>query len=82
MVAGCPVVSTDLPVVREMIQSGENGLLAPPEDPPGLAAAILALLQQPDLRARLVAGGRVVAATRYAEAPLVAALEAVYAELL
>jgi glycosyltransferase involved in cell wall biosynthesis len=82
MVAGCPVVSTDIPVVREMIRSGENGLLAPPEDPPGLAAAILALLQQPDLRARLIAGGREVAATRYAETPLVAAIEAVYAELL
>lgn len=82
MVAGCPVVSTDIPVVREMIQSGENGLLAPPEDPPGLAAAILALLQQPALRARLIAGGTTVAATRYAEAPLVSAIEAVYAELL
>ena len=47
MVAGCPVVSTDMPVVREMIRSGANGLLAPPEDPPGLAAAILACFSSP-----------------------------------
>lgn len=80
MVAGCPVVSTDLPVVREMIQSGTNGLLAPPEDPVGLAAAIIRLLQEPALRAALVAGGQQVAATRYDEGRLVAALEEVYDE--
>jgi glycosyltransferase involved in cell wall biosynthesis len=81
MVAGCPVISTDLPVVREMIQSGANGLLAPPEDPAGLAAAILRLLQQPSLRAALVAGGQTTAATRYDEDRLVAAVEDVYHEL-
>jgi glycosyltransferase involved in cell wall biosynthesis len=81
MVAGCPVISTDLPVVREMIQSGANGLLAPPEDPAGLAAAILRLLQQPSLRAALVAGGQTTATTRYDEDRLVSAVEAVYHEL-
>jgi glycogen synthase len=81
MVAGCPVVSTNLPVVREMIQTGENGLLAPPEDPDGLAAAILRLLDDAPLRARLIAGGQATAAGRYDENALVTALEAVYREL-
>ncbi|HMA36348.1 MAG TPA: glycosyltransferase family 4 protein, partial [Chloroflexia bacterium] len=81
MVAGCPVVATDIPVVREMIQAGENGLLAPPEDPAGLAAALVRLLQDPALRARLIAAGRQTAATRYDESRLVTALEAVYREL-
>jgi glycosyltransferase involved in cell wall biosynthesis len=81
MVAGCPVVSTDLPVVREMIQVGENGLLTPPEDPDGLAAAILRLLTDAPLRARLIAGGQATAAGRYDENALVTALEAVYREL-
>ena len=44
-----------------MINSGANGLLAPPEDPAGLAAAIVRLLE--DLAwgprsATLVAGGQ------------------------
>ncbi|HUS13829.1 MAG TPA: glycosyltransferase family 4 protein [Chloroflexia bacterium] len=81
MVAGCPVVSTDIPVVREMITHGADGLLAPPEDPAGLAAAIVRLLQDSALRAALVAGGLVTAATRYAEPDLVTALEEVYREL-
>jgi glycosyltransferase involved in cell wall biosynthesis len=81
MVAGCPVVSTDIPVVSEMIQNGENGLLAPPEDPAGLAAAILRLLRDPALRARLIAHGHTVAATRYDETRLVTAIEEVYREL-
>ena len=81
MVAGCPVVSTNLPVVREMIQTGENGLLAPPEDSDGLAAAILRLLTDPALRAQLIAGGQATAAGRYDENALVTALEAVYREL-
>jgi glycosyltransferase involved in cell wall biosynthesis len=82
MVAGCPVVSTNLPVVREMIRSGENGLLVSPEHPPGLAAAIIRLIQDPTMRARLTAGGHATAAARYDESRLVSALEAVYSELV
>lgn len=81
MVAGCPVVSTDIPVISEMIQNGVNGLLAPPEDPAGLAAAIIRLLTDSALRARLIAAGQTTAATRYAAPQLVTALEAVYREL-
>jgi len=81
MVAGCPVVSTAIPVVSEMIRDGVNGLLAPPEDPAGLAAAIIRLLTDPALRARLIAAGQTTAATRYAEPQLVTALEGVYREL-
>ena len=58
MVAGCPVVSTNLPVVREMIQTGENGLLALPEDPDGLAAAICACYRTPRCGPGSSPGGR------------------------
>jgi len=40
------------------IFTGGTGLLAPPADPPGLAAAILRLLQDPDLAAALGRAGR------------------------
>ena len=45
-------------VVNETVRDGENGLLAPPNDPAGLAATIVRLLDDPALRARLVAGSQ------------------------
>jgi glycosyltransferase involved in cell wall biosynthesis len=58
MAAGTPVISTDIPVVNEIITHGENGLLIPYDDSAALGRAILSVLDDPALRARLVAGGR------------------------
>ncbi|MFL5735195.1 MAG: glycosyltransferase family 4 protein, partial [Chloroflexia bacterium] len=57
MAAGCPVIASDLPVVSEMIQSNENGLLVEPESPEALAEGIIKVLTQPNLRRQLEAGG-------------------------
>lgn len=81
MSAGCPVIATDLPVVSEMVRDGENGLLVQPESPESLAAAIVRLLTEPGLRARLVEGGRGTL-SRYSEPELIARIEALYGELL
>jgi glycosyltransferase involved in cell wall biosynthesis len=51
--AGCGVVSTRVGDVPEFIRDGENGLLVEPRDVTGMAAAVLALLQQPERRERL-----------------------------
>ncbi len=48
MAYGIPVVSTDVGGLRDLIEPGVNGLLVPPRDPEGLAAAIRALLEDPD----------------------------------
>ena len=58
MAADCPVITTGVPAVNEIVRDGENGLLAPYDDPKGLAATICRLLDDPDLRARVIAGGR------------------------
>ena len=58
MAADCPVVTTDVPAVNEIVRDGENGLLAPYDDPQGLATTVCRLLGDPDLRARVVEGGR------------------------
>jgi glycosyltransferase involved in cell wall biosynthesis len=50
---GTPVVATDVGGVGEVVRDGENGLLAPPDDPAALAAAIVRLVAEPDLLARL-----------------------------
>jgi glycogen(starch) synthase len=57
MAAGTPVISTNIPVVNEIVRDGENGLLIPYDDSAALARAILAILNDAELRARLVEGG-------------------------
>jgi len=46
-------LSTTVSGVPELIQSGETGLLVPPEDPVALAAALDRLIRDPALRIRL-----------------------------
>lgn len=54
--AGVPPVVSDLPVFRETL--GDAALTVPPADADALAAALLLLESDPDLRERLVAAGR------------------------
>jgi glycosyltransferase involved in cell wall biosynthesis len=58
MAMGVPVVTTPVSGIPELVRDGESGLLVSPDDPAGLAASVEALLSQPELRARLVAGAR------------------------
>lgn len=82
MAAGCPVITTDVPVVNETIRDGENGLLAPYDDPAGLASTILRLLDDPALRARLIAGGHACLADRFEGDALTEQVLGVYREAI
>jgi glycosyltransferase involved in cell wall biosynthesis len=53
MAAGKPIVSSDLPSIREILRDGVNALLVPPGDPSTLASAIERLLKDSSLAARL-----------------------------
>jgi glycosyltransferase-like protein len=61
LAAGRPVVASDLPVFGEYLVDGESALLPPVGDPAALADALERFVSEPELRARLVAGGRPVA---------------------
>jgi glycosyltransferase involved in cell wall biosynthesis len=78
MAAGCPVIATDIPVVREIVHHGANGLLVPYNDTAALARAALLLLGQPQLQARLVAGGSATLEQRYHETRLIDDMERLY----
>lgn len=53
MVSGRPIVASDLPSIREVLEDGVNALLVPAGDPRAFAAAINKLLAEPDLAKRL-----------------------------
>ncbi|WP_395729535.1 glycosyltransferase family 4 protein [Nakamurella sp.] len=55
---GRPVVASDVGGISDIVADGETGLLVPPGDSPGIAAAILRLLADPDLRERMGQAGR------------------------
>jgi glycosyltransferase involved in cell wall biosynthesis len=54
MAAGVPVIATDIPACREVLDGGRCGLLVPPADAPALAAAIQRILDDKGLRLQLV----------------------------
>jgi glycosyltransferase involved in cell wall biosynthesis len=82
MASGTPVIASDLPVVREIIDDGVNGILTVPDSPRSLAHAIERLMDDPSMRATLASGahkkaGRLFTAHLYSER-----LGALYASLL
>jgi len=59
MAAGAPIVASDLPALREVLQDNVNALLARPGDPDAFAEAVRRLLADPALASRLGAQARV-----------------------
>ena len=57
MACGCAVVSTDNGGVRDYAEHGVTALLSPPKDPEALAANLLRLLEDDELRMRLAVAG-------------------------
>jgi glycosyltransferase involved in cell wall biosynthesis len=58
MLNGLPVVGSDLPPIRDLLGEDEAGLLVPPGDVEATAKAVVRLVDDPDLRARLGDAGR------------------------
>ncbi len=55
---GLPVIASPVGATAEIVRDGETGLLVPPGDVDALAAAMVRLLDDPDLRQRLAEGAR------------------------
>jgi glycosyltransferase involved in cell wall biosynthesis len=71
-------VASRTSAIPEVVQDEVSGVLVPPGDPAALAAAIVRLLRDPALRARMGAAGRRLAFERFDVTRNVAQLEAVY----
>ena len=68
LLAGRPVVATDVQGHREAIVHDVTGLLVPAEDPEAMAAAVARLLDDPDRAAQLAETGQQMAVDRFATA--------------
>jgi glycosyltransferase involved in cell wall biosynthesis len=80
MASGLPVVATAVGGVPEAVQDGREGLLVPPGRPQELAAAVLRVSRDPQLRDQLASAARRRGA-EFDVAVACRALEAAYTEL-
>jgi glycosyltransferase involved in cell wall biosynthesis len=82
MAAGAPVVATDCPYgPGEILEGGRHGVLVPPDDPAAFADALLRVLGDPALRARLRDAGR-ARARAFAPAAVAAGYARLFADVL
>lgn len=72
MNARAAVAATSAGGITDAVADGVNGLLVPPRDPAALAAAQLRLIEDPELRKKLIAGG--LEKSRELSSPRMAAL--------
>jgi glycosyltransferase involved in cell wall biosynthesis len=63
--SGLPIIATDVPGCRDVVEGGINGLLVPPQNSDALADAIETLLADPSLRDKLGQAGRQLALEKF-----------------
>ncbi|WP_131745420.1 glycosyltransferase family 4 protein [Frankia sp. Cppng1_Ct_nod] len=81
MATGCPVVTTGMGGIADMVRDGKEGLVIPPSEPGALATAVSALVADPAQRERLGRAARDRAAT-FTAGQVVPRIEAVYRDLV
>lgn len=81
MATGTPVVVSNVPGIREVIDDGREGLLAEPMNPEDLAAKVRRLLEDPERRRAMGAQGRRKVEKVFAVQRVVDRLETFYREV-
>jgi glycosyltransferase involved in cell wall biosynthesis len=76
-----PIVTTDVPGCREVVEHGYNGLLVPPRTPTALAEALRTLARDSELRSEMGRRGRERAVAEFSLDRVVVATLAVYERL-
>lgn len=80
--AGVPAVATDVGGVRSVVLDGQTGVLVPPADPQGVAAAVQMLLDDPEKRRVMGERGRSHVRDRFGHERLIRDISALYRVLL
>lgn len=79
---GRPIVATNVPGCRDVVQDEVNGLLVPPNDPVMLASALAQLLTNPLLRSKMSKQTRLLAEQRFSSKHIIDQTQKLYLELL
>lgn len=82
MAARCPIVSTAVGGVPNVVADGESALLVPPEDPSALAIACIKILREPALAQTLVNAGFGRAQQQFSLDAMIHKILKLYQELL
>ncbi|MGA7833555.1 MAG: glycosyltransferase family 4 protein [Terracidiphilus sp.] len=82
MSGGVPVIASDFPVYRKIVESADCGLLVDPLNPTAIADAILWIMQNPSQAAKMGQNGQRAIADKYNWEREAASLIATYEELL
>lgn len=78
---GLPIVSTDVPGCREVVNAGENGLLVPAHDAKALSKALLCLIENPELRVKMGKRSREIALAEFSSEYINGQVLDIYREL-
>ncbi len=78
MACAVPVVSTTVGAITEAVAADVTGLIVAPRDTAALAAALVRLRDDPDLRVRFGTAGRRLAEQRFGLDRMLDAMEAVF----
>jgi glycosyltransferase involved in cell wall biosynthesis len=79
---GRPIVATDCPGCRDVVDHGVNGFLVPPRDAPALANAIAVLLSNPELCQKMATASREKAEREFGVDGVVRLTMQVYSKLI
>ncbi len=79
---GRPIVATDVPGCREIVEHEQNGLLVPVRDPQALARALKRLIEDESLRLKMGHRGREIACAGFAVERVIEQTLAGYQRLL
>lgn len=82
MAAGLPVVASDVGGLSDMMVSGVEGALVPPDDVPALGTAVLSLLLNPAMRKKSGSAARSRAEREFTLQGQVARLSEIYKQLV
>jgi len=81
MAAGCPIVTTDVPGCRDLIDHGRTGLVVPYGDISGLAASILHLLRDREFAGHLGGNAAEIVTALWHSKHALAAYASIYDEI-
>jgi glycosyltransferase involved in cell wall biosynthesis len=78
---GLPIVTTDAPGCREVVNDADNGLLVPIRDAEALAVALEKLIRDPELRRRMGQRSRERALAEFSQEQVIAETLQLYQEM-